>query len=175
MYRIADDLRMIVCCYFRVRYPLKYIQLQLRPTDQREDRAAKASRIKSFWKSNMIGMEFETLLYAADAADHNLLKERINFHYGFAKYETKQLVQVWWLGNTKDPPGWFDAIVLSKVKDGSYLIKYNCDGVKVNTHRTLALTSHTSRTPEHTLQYTYAHTHTHTHTHTNLWFSHRNS
>ena len=157
MYRIADDLRMIVCCYFRVRFPLKYIALQLRPTEQQEDRAARVCRIKSFWKDNMIGEEFETLLYAVDTADHNLLKERINLHYGFAKYETKQRVQVWWFGNHKDSPSWLDATVLSKFKDGSYQIMYTRNRVKVNTHRTLVLTSHTSRTPEHT------HTHTHTH------------
>ena len=60
VYTITDDLKMIVCCYFRVRYPLKYSELLLR-TEQQEETSAKVHRIKSFWKNNMVGTEFENL------------------------------------------------------------------------------------------------------------------
>ena len=148
VYGIADDLRMIVCCYFRARYPSKYMKLLLRPTDEQELTEAKVRRIKSFWKDNMIGTEFDSLLYAADTGDHNFLKERINFFFGgVVKYESNQQVQVWWLGDFQFDPGWYDATVLSTNKDGSCQIMYR-DGKKVNTHRTLLLTLHTSRTPK---------------------------
>ena len=145
---------MIVCCYFRVRYPLKYSELLLRSTEQQEDTSAKVHRIKSFWKNNMVGTEFESLLAAAKSKDHDRLKQLIgHFNFGAEKYEKKQLVQVWWLGDSDSKPGWYDATVESVNPDGSYGIKYTLDKQTVTAHPTLVPTSHTSRTPAHAHTY----------------------
>ena len=152
---------MIVCCYFCVRYPLKYSLLSRRKV-AKEDRVSKANRIASFWKQHMIGPELTCLLKAAKMENHDHLKRCMEFYNsGAIPFKKGQTVQVWWLGGwhnkQQHPPDWYDATVLSANSNGSYTIKYN-DGAKVITHRTRVLTSYT---------------HTSIHTYTNLWFAHR--
>ena len=57
-YKIADDLKMIICRYFHVQYPIKYKSLLLVPNGKKQDTRSKAYRIMEFWKKHMISDEY---------------------------------------------------------------------------------------------------------------------